>query len=96
LSYDILIDMTENGLLHPDYNCWHYYGPYGFTHQGLRWGLVPKGDPKAPEIKMKGAKFTTCGVELLKIVDIEPLPAFTTKMIKHFSQSGYDMVKAKS
>lgn len=110
LSFDILIDMTENGLVHPDYRCHHPYGPLGltsnerpplrfapqipFAHQGAMWVLIPTADEeKASPLTVTGAKLTSCGVELLKIVDIEPLPNFTKKLIGHFSQSGYRMVQ---
>ena len=110
LSYNILIDMTENGLIHPDYRCYHPYGPLElasgekpplpfnvqipFAHQGAMWVLIPTADvEKARSLKVPGAKLTSCGVELLKIVDIESLPNFTTKLVEHFSQSGYRMVQ---
>lgn len=112
LRYDVLIDLTENGLLHSEYNSSHPYGPLGvpfdarspqahlaqmpFIHQGEEWQLIPKTDPKAAEpIWVFGAKLTSCGVELLKIVDIEPLPDFTDKLASHFSQSGYQMVRSR-
>ena len=112
LTYDVLIDMTENGLLHSDYNSSHPYGPLGvpfdaqspqahlvqfpLIHQGNRWQLIPKTDRKAAKpIRVSGAKLTSCGVELLKIVDIEHLPDFTDKLAGHFSQSGYQMARSR-
>lgn len=110
LGYDVLIDLTENGLLHSDYGSYHPYGPLGlpfdspearlaqvpFIHQGTSWHLVPEKDPmEAKPIKVTGAKLTSCGVELLKIVDIEHLPEFTDKLTGHFSQSGYQMVRSR-
>ena len=66
-----------------------------FTHQGATWVLIPKGDlDKAQPLKVQGAKLTSCGVELLKIVDIESLPDLTEKLVEHFSQSGYQMVRS--
>lgn len=109
LSYDVLTDMTENGLVHHDYGCYHPYGPLElpsdarkpnrpviqipFAHQDAIWMLLPTGDKKATPLKVRGAKLTSCGVELLKIVDIESLPKFTGKLVEHFSQSGYRMVQ---
>ena len=112
LGYDVLIDLTENGLLHSDYNSNYPYGPLGvpfdaqtpqahlvqfpFIHQGQWWQLIPKTDPKAAKpIRVSGAKLTSCGVELLKIVDIEHLPDFTDKLAKHFSPSGYQMARSR-
>ena len=111
LSYGVLIDMTENGLVHPDYSCSHPYGPLEqlfdaqqphrpvpqipFTHQGATWMLIPMTDQKkAKSMQVKGARLTSCGVELLKIVDIESLPSFTDKLMDHFSQSRYQMVRS--
>lgn len=111
LSYDILTDMTENGLVHPDYGSYHPYGPLGlpsdaqhplrslaqmpFAHQGAMWMLIPQsGVENAKPLRVSGAKLTSCGVELLKIVDIESLPEFTAKLSGYFSQSGYQMVRS--
>jgi len=52
LAYYDLIDMTENGLLHPDYDCQHPYESSGFTYQDVRWTLAPKGTLKAVEIQV--------------------------------------------
>lgn len=112
LSYDVLTDMTENGLIHSDYGSRHPYGPLGlhadaqsrlppnvqipFVHQNAMWMLMPKANPEqAKPVQVTGAKMTSCGVELLKIVDIEPLPDFTDKLVGHFSQSGYQMVRSR-
>lgn len=66
-----------------------------FTHQGATWVLIPKENvDKAQSLKVHGAKLTSCGVELLKIVDIESLPNFTKKLVEHFSRSGYQMVRS--
>ena len=66
-----------------------------FTHQGVTWALIPKKNvDKAQSLRVKGAKLTSCGVELLKIVDVESLPDFTQKLVGHFSQSGYQMVRS--
>ena len=110
LSYSVLTDLTENGLLHPDYNSYQPYGPLDlpadvrqnlgpvqipFAHQDAMWVLNPKADTKkAKPLKVTGAQLTSCGVELLSIVDIEPLPEFTSKLVAHFSQSGYQMVRS--
>ena len=110
LSFDVLMDMTENGLVHHDYGCRHPYGPLGlssdarephrsvvqipFAHQGAMWVLMSAADGgKANPLQVGGARLTSCGVELLKIVDIDPLPNFTAKLKEHFFQSGYRMVR---
>ena len=109
LSYGVLTDLTENGLVHSDYNSRQSYGPLElppaaqqhfpdgfqmpFAHQGTMWVLVPQGQKKAKPVGVDGAQFTSCGVELLKIVDIESLPDFTAKLVRHFAKSGYQMVQ---
>ncbi len=35
LSYGVLIDLTENGLVHPDYSCYHPYGPLSLEPEEL-------------------------------------------------------------
>ncbi len=107
LSYDVLIQLTENGLVHPDYGSYHHYGPLDlplqvqqtyqipFVHQEAMWVLEPNSEKNVP-VRVAGAKFTSCGVELLKIVDIDPLPIFTAKLVSHFSKSGYRMVRSNN
>ena len=110
LSYSVLTDLTENGLLHTDYSSYHSYGPLDmpadarqslgpiqipFAHQDAMWMLIPKADTKkATSLRVTGARLTSCGVELLRIVDMEPLPEFTSNLVAHFSQSGYQMVRS--
>ena len=110
LPYSVLTDLTENGLLHTDYGSYYPYGPLDlpadarqslghvqlpFAHQDAMWALIPKDDiRKTTSQRVVGAQLTSCGVELLKIADIEPLPEFTSKLVAHFSQSGYQMVRS--
>ena len=109
LSFDVLTLLTENGLLHPDYSCQMPYGPIHdanpgvrippntqlpFRHQGRRWVLI--GALEALELKsvrVVGAAFSTAGRELLKVVDIEPMPEFTAQLKAHFAKSNYEMVE---
>lgn len=101
----MLIDMTEHGSYHPygplglPFNAQSpqpHLVQIPYIYRGGRWQLVPKKDQSAAKPnKVSGAKLTSCGVELLKIVDVEPLPAFTDKLKKHFSRSGYQMVRSR-
>jgi len=109
LSFDVLTLLTENGLLHPDYSCWMSYGPIHdanpgahlppdtqlpFRHQGRRWVLVGASDELGVKsVRVAGAAFTTAGRELLKVVDIEPMPEFTERLKAHFARSKYEMVE---
>ena len=108
LSYDVLTELTENGLIHHDYSSYHPYRSFElrydarrpitqvlFAHQGAMWRLSPKADTReAKPLKVTGAKLTSCGIELLSIVDMEPLPKFTTKLMDHFSKLGYQMAQS--
>ena len=111
LSYDVLTDLTENGLVHSDYSSFHPYGPrvlvfdaqqpsqsvmhIPFTYQNATWLLIPENNlGNVQPLKVRGAKLTSCGVELLKIVDIESLPNFTEKLVRHFLRSGYKMTRS--
>ena len=109
LSFDVLTLLTENGLLLPDYSCWMEYGPIHaanpgahppphtqlpFQHQGRRWILVGASDALAVKsVRVVGAAFTTAGREILKVVDIEPMPEFTAQLKAHFAKSNYEMVE---
>ena len=101
LSFDVLQELTENGLMQTECESFAPYGPLGlsipgyptsaleptFKHQGARWALVPsKSEPKGSFLKIWGAAFTTVGRELLGIVDIEPMPEFTMRLKGHFAE----------
>ena len=107
LAYNQLIQLTENGLLHPDYNSWQDYNrsilhPQNgqqeliipLVHQNQNWGLMPLPKFKATssEFKIHGAKFTTIGQELLHIVDIERDTIFLEKVRAHLRKQHVEMV----
>ena len=74
LSYDTLMELTENGLLRPEFNCYMPYGPISvpasqsanqamsiqlpFTHQGRHWILQPLKD------ELKGKQLRVEGAAL--------------------------------
>lgn len=104
LSYSVLLNLTENGLLHSEYDSQcsyegspspdpkYPYAPKEIIHQGENWFVLPKAgqEVRAP-LMVSGAMLTSCGIELLKIVDIEPLPEFTDKLSRYFSEFGYEI-----
>ncbi len=106
LDYGRIIELTENGLLHPDLNSWQIYnsamphpqiglrgGVVPFVHQDQRWILIPLPEFKAgSELKLHGTKFTTVGQELLHIVDIERNPEFLEKVQAYLKGQHVDMV----
>ena len=109
LSFDVLTQLTENGLLHPDYSCELPYGSINylspgvrmppntqlpFRHQGRSWVLVGASDALGVKpVHVAGAAFSTAGRELLKVVNLELLPEFTARLKAHFAKSKYEMVE---
>ena len=109
LDYGRLIKLTENGLLHPDYASWHLYDSViaspllngraaaHLFHQDQKWVLIPLLGFKASEsLKIRGAKFTTVGQELLHIVDIERDAAFLNKVRTYLKSQHLEMVTLSS
>ena len=106
LSYSVLLNLTENGLLHSVYDSQcsyegspspdpkYPYAPKEIIHQGVNWFVLPKSgqEVRAP-LMVSGAMLTSCGIELLKIVDIEPLPEFTERLKKYLSEFGYEIAR---
>lgn len=112
LPYDVLTDLTENGLLHPDYGSGHPYGqiyfaggvlpsgqasgplPLHMRHQGPLWDLVPEPpNTSGSSLRIEGAALTSVGIELLGIVDIEEMPAFTERFRQYLTSVKYRMVE---
>ena len=108
LGYDRLIELTENGLLHPDYGS-HY--PYAlviqppkvrqdlapllpvFIHQDQKWRFIPSSTFQAgSDLQIEGAQFTAVGKELLGIVDIERDAAFLDKVRTYLKGQHIEMV----
>ena len=109
LSFDVLTSLTENGLVHSDYSCKMSYGPFHeanpgislppnmqlpFLHQGNQWVLLGTTDgAKKKALQVVGAAFTQAGQELLRVVEMEPMPLFTERLKAHFANSNYDMMQ---
>ena len=110
LDYSRLIELTESGLLHPEYNSWHDYDLAVFSqqnplkntvipvvHQDQEWTLIPLPNFKMPgQFKIHGAKFTTVGQELLQIVDIERDPEFLDRVRTYFKSQHLEMAALSS
>ena len=109
LGYGQLTELTENGLLHPDYASWFGYEiatpnekmggkvPLPLVHQNRRWVLIPIGTAnKAEDLKISGAGFTTVGKELLQIVDIEEDSAFLDRVQTYFRSHHVEMIPISS
>ena len=110
LPYDVLTELTENGLVRPDYGSQMPYGPIHeanagqalppnlqlpFQHQGRWWALVgTTAKTETKALRVEGAAFTVAGRELLSVVDLEPLPEFTERLKAHFVNKEYEMREA--
>ena len=103
LGYGALQDLVEHGLIFSDLNSYFTYGlsiqftrnnvthsvPIPATHQGESWLLTPKDvSKKSTGVRITGAGFTSCGRELIDIVDPEPMPQFKIKLVSHLSKLG--------
>ena len=102
LSYHVLQELMEHGLIHTDLASYYPYGrmishasrptavlQLPAIHQNEKWILVPtKAETKASGVQVLGAAFTSCGRELFRIVDVEPSKRFRDKLVAHLSQLG--------
>ena len=104
LGYGALTQLTENGLLQPDYNSWYDYKlavqgampgntpVLPLVRQNRRWTMlhVP-GSQGGLDAKISGAGFTGVGKELMRIVDIEEDPAFLERMRAYLRTRSFDL-----
>ena len=66
---------------------------FAMHHQGKMWLLIPTSDDlMGRHIMVSGAGFTKVGIELLPIVDVEPIPEFTQQLRQFFKTQSYEMV----
>ena len=109
LGYGQLTELTENGLLHSDYDSLYGYElatpqlqtgntvPIPLIHQNQNWALLPLSTSKKPrDSRIRGARFTTVGQELLTIVDIEEDSAFLQRLQSYFRSRHWKMVPVKN
>ncbi len=73
LSYEVLINLTKNDLSTQITDVYIHTILLSCTHTHK---TIPRYHSST---RLEGAKLTSCGIELLKIVDIEALPAFAKK-----------------
>ena len=104
-DYRALTALTEAELLHSEYSSSADYGPLSpphptdpnqqipMVHQGRMWLLIPRlPDRQGLPVGVTGAMFTRAGKELLSIVDIEQMTAFTEQLQQQFASEEYSMV----
>lgn len=105
LDYRALTSLTEAELLHSEYSSSADYGPLSpphptdpnqqipMVHQGGMWLLIPRSpERQGKPVGVTGAMFTRAGRELLTIVDIKEMKAFTQQLQQHFANKGYSMI----
>ena len=67
-----------------------------FVYANREWGFVPTVDrPEAQELRLHGVSLSRAGKELLKIVDVEPIEAYTTALQEYFETQNLRMVELK-
>ena len=96
LEYSNLTLLMENGLLRADYNSWRqfplYQHPVHISCQGRRWSLSQAPGTRMTEsTKLYGAAFTTVGVELLSIVDVQQYPNFLSALRASLANKSIEM-----
>jgi hypothetical protein len=101
LSFDALNMLQEYGLIIADYNSYadfRFAVAYKnrvaspFLYAGTRWGLVPNDEGSTGrEFRVHGVALTTCGVELLQIVDTEPNAEYSGALRQFLDKSGYTL-----
>ena len=70
----------------------HLHSP--FLYQQRYWILVPTKDHDAkPEFRVDGVAFTKAGLELHKIVPIDPVPSYTTALADYFRSKKLEMMR---
>ena len=106
LNYGQLNRLNEHGLIITDYNSWKVYdiaivgaldklGPAAcipFTFQGQRWVLLPNNQGKK-KLKLSGVALTMSGIELSRIVELEPMEQFAHDLNDYFLQQNLKMIK---
>ena len=97
LGYGNLNLLNEHGLIVPDYNSYMAYSSYLFQHQGDSWTLVSTTEePNVPlqeGFRLHGVALTRSGIELLKVVDIDPAPAYTGDLMRFFETKNIQMIR---
>lgn len=102
LGFDQLTQLEEYGLIISDFNSWRDYAPaivhnqkvpLPFCYGGRAHGLLPRENAKASQLRVNGVALSKVGRELLQIVDINPVPAYTAALSNFFEKRGFEMVR---
>ena len=108
LSFGVLNRLNEHGLIISDYNSWFDYKlsigifvenprhilriPFNF--QGRFWVLVSEIQGEREKFhKLSGVAMTMSGIELSKIIELEPMTQYAQDLIKYFQNNKLQMVE---
>ncbi len=106
LDFGVLNRLNEHGLIISDYNSWvDFQAAIGvairdrtmalpFVFQGKPWVLAP-GESREPgqTYRLSGVALSISGRELARIVEIEPMEAFTEELKSYFLKDKLRMVE---
>lgn len=108
LAYDALTILGEHGLVVHDFSAWRDYGPcfwppfpeydtFPFRHQGEYFMLHSTSAEAAPTppLKFHGPKMTLAGVELSRVVDPMPVPAYLEQLRLFFQSRKLEITRAR-
>ena len=107
LNFEALNLLNEHGLVIADFNSWQDFMPcvrvpgrtqqivcVPLSYQGKHWILIPQSDNKIGSmLRIDGVNFTQVGRELAKIVTIEVVGDYSSKLIGFFATKGYRMAE---
>lgn len=104
LGFGQLNILHEYGLIIPDYNSYFDYRmciaddnsqvQVAFSYQNRDYGLLRSAERlKDQALNLSGVALSKSGIELLRIVDIEPLSDYTTALIEYFAAQNLQMLE---
>ena len=105
LRFDTLNLLQEYGLIIADYNSYIDYAPViandalsvsmSFDFGSNAYGLLRKSKAditRPPDLKVHGVALTNSAIELLRIVDKEPVPAYEVAFREYWDKLGFELV----
>ena len=65
-----------------------------FTYQGIDWILLPDSEREVTaEFKLHGVALTRSGMELARVVELEPMPRFDAALVGFFESKKLRMLR---
>ncbi len=104
LNFGSLNILHEYGLIISDYNSYFDFQicilgensqpKLSFLHQDRNYVLCPlNGRASNQEFRLSGVMFSRSGIELLRIIDIQPSPEYTTALAEYFAGQNLEMIE---